>query len=48
MKIFVAGATCAVGLRSRALGTLGHALCTLGHQVTGMTRAVQFDQARPA
>jgi nucleoside-diphosphate-sugar epimerase len=40
MKIFVAGATYAVGLPLvRALGTLGHALCTLGHQVTGMTRA---------
>jgi hypothetical protein len=49
MKIFVAGATCAVGLPLvRPLGTLGHALCTLGHQVTGMTRAVQFGQARPA
>jgi hypothetical protein len=49
MKIFVAGATCAVGLPlDRPLGTLGHTLCTLGHQVTGMTRAVQFGQARPA
>ncbi|MCI0431425.1 MAG: NAD(P)-dependent oxidoreductase [Rhodospirillales bacterium] len=33
MKIFVAGATGAVGL------PLVRALCTLGHQVTGMTRA---------
>jgi hypothetical protein len=33
MKIFVAGATGAVGLH------LVRALCTLGHQVTGMTRA---------
>src|ERR1700752_1814725 len=32
MKIFVAGATGAVGL------PLVRALCTLGHQVTGMTR----------
>jgi nucleoside-diphosphate-sugar epimerase len=33
MKIFVAGATGAVGL------PLVRALCTLGHQVVGMTRA---------
>ncbi|MGK9167368.1 NAD(P)-dependent oxidoreductase [Inquilinus limosus] len=33
MKIFVAGATGAIGL------PLVRALCTLGHQVTGMTRA---------
>jgi nucleoside-diphosphate-sugar epimerase len=33
MKIFVAGATGAVGL------PLVRALCTLGHQVTDMTRA---------
>jgi nucleoside-diphosphate-sugar epimerase len=33
MKIFVAGATGAVGL------PLVRALCTLGHQVIGMTRA---------
>jgi nucleoside-diphosphate-sugar epimerase len=33
MKVFVAGATGAIGL------PLVRALCTLGHQVTGMTRA---------
>ena len=33
LKIFVAGATGAIGL------PLVRALCTLGHQVTGMTRA---------
>ncbi|WP_208866417.1 hypothetical protein [Paraburkholderia lacunae] len=33
MKIFVAGATGAVGL------PLVRVLCALGHQVTGMTRA---------
>jgi nucleoside-diphosphate-sugar epimerase len=34
MRIFIAGATGAVGL------PLTRALCTLGHQVTGMTRSV--------
>ena len=33
MKIFVAGATGAIGL------PLVRALCTLGHEVTGMARA---------